>query len=115
MRTSLTSRKSVILAVAAAALAGAAAGGFALVRAPEHAARTTPNPAMTVSLPHFGRAEEAERYRRAMVDGDTRALRILDEAITAARQRAGTDRGYQESLERMRAERVARLAAYQQR
>jgi hypothetical protein len=63
----------------------------------------------------FRQPEQAERYREAIIQGNTRALAVLDEAIATARKRPGTDRAYLLSLERMRAERAERIQAHSQR
>ena len=63
-------------------------------------------------IPSFGRAEEAERYFEAMIQGDTRAIELLDQALVKARAQPTADADYVKRLEQQRAERSTRLAAH---
>ena len=102
-------------ALAAVALAALATGGIITLRAPHVPQRSAAAPRVASPLPSFGRADEAERYRQSVIDGNTRALQLLDQALAVARQRGNADAAYLRSLEHMRAERAARLVAFERR
>lgn len=69
--------------------------------------------ASSYPIPTFGRPEEARRYFDAMIEGDTRAIELLDTALTKAKSLAGTDPEQVQKLEALRADRAVRLAAHQ--
>lgn len=63
-------------------------------------------------LPSFQQPGEAKRYVGAMIQGDTRALALLDKALDKARAEPGTDPTHIQTLERLRSERAQRLARH---
>jgi hypothetical protein len=63
-------------------------------------------------MPSFARPEEAARYRKAVVDGNVRALQRIDQALEEARKKRDIDVEYVRKLESMRAQRSAVLQGY---
>ena len=80
--------------------------------APGGASATAPARRIGAPTPSFARPEEADRYREAVIEGNRRALGIIDEALQEARRKPNVDAEYVRKLERIRAERSARLDAY---
>lgn len=62
--------------------------------------------------PNIPRPEERERYLQAAIDGDKRAIALIDLALERARARSDSTPEYIEKLEKLRNERVRRQARY---
>jgi hypothetical protein len=63
-------------------------------------------------LPSVARPEEAKRYFDAMIEGDTRAIALIDEALAKAKTSSDGNAAQLRELERLRNDRAARLAAH---
>jgi hypothetical protein len=62
--------------------------------------------------PTIPRPEEQERYLDATIQGDQRAIALIDAALERARARSDSTPGYIEILEKVRRERVRRQTRY---
>jgi hypothetical protein len=63
------------------------------------------------TVPQFAQPEQAERYFDAVIDGNHRALEVLDEALAAARRQPDTDPQQIAALTAEREKRAERLRA----
>jgi len=62
--------------------------------------------------PNLPRLEERQRYLQATIEGDQRAIALIDSALERARLRTNPAPEYIEKLERVRRERMQRQARY---
>jgi hypothetical protein len=82
-------------------------------REPPVTSRTLVSSTEAAALPEFARPEEAKRYRDAVVEGNQRAIGVLDEALAAAREQPDADPEQIAALAEQRAARAARLRAFE--
>lgn len=62
--------------------------------------------------PNLPRPEEQARYLQAAIDGDQRAIALIDAALERARARSDSTPEYIEKLEKVKKERMQRQARY---
>lgn len=82
----------------------------------EHASVSRSNSSTSatgVGVPRFAEPEQARRYFDAMTEGDRRAIALIDEALTTAKEQGAPDPNYVARLTEERATRAARLSASQ--
>ena len=104
----------IALGVAVAAL-GLGATSWLVMEKPGPASDARPASSNLISsypIPSFARPEEARRYFDAMIQGDKRAIEVIDTALAKAKQQPGVDAAYVQKLEKLRVERATRLAAH---
>ncbi len=121
MKTPANERRSpfgwLVACIAFAGLVGVAClswrdEGGAKASSPSVSPSTSAAVAGAEPLPRFQQAAEAKRYADAMIQGDTRAIELLDEALAKARAEPSTDPAHIQTLERLRNERARRLARH---